>query len=94
MPTIAISRSHRKPMPEARRAIERVAAQIAEKFDVRWGWQGNTLHFERAGVHGQIALARGKVDVTAHLSFLLMAIQGTVEREIRRYLETEFGRES
>jgi putative polyhydroxyalkanoate system protein len=92
MPTIAISRTHKKPMPEARKAIERVAEHIAEKFDVTWGWDGNTLHFERAGVHGHIALARGKVDVTAHLSFLLIAIQGTVDREIRRYLDDEFGK--
>jgi hypothetical protein len=31
------------------------------------------------------------VRVTVELGFLLMAIRGNVEREIRRYLDEEFG---
>lgn len=90
MPSIEIKRKHDKPLPEARKAIERVARHIAEKFKVEWAWEGNTLHFERAGVDGHITLTAKQIHVTANLGFLLMAIRGSVEREIHRYLDEEF----
>jgi len=91
MPSIEISRKHDKPMAEARKAVEKVAKAVAKRFDVEYGWEGNTLHFERPGVSGHIALAKGTVKVAAQLSFLLLAIRGAVEQEIQRHLEKEFG---
>ena len=61
MPTIRISRSHKKSVKEARAAVERVAEHIAERFSVDYGWEGNTLHFERTGVDGHINLGKGNV---------------------------------
>lgn len=90
MPSIDITRKHAKSLAEARKSVERVARQIAKKFDVEYGWKGNTLHFERTGVHGTIALTDGLVHVKAHLSFLLIAIQGAVESEIGKVLDREF----
>jgi putative polyhydroxyalkanoate system protein len=91
MATIDIVRKHAKTIPEARKSVETVARKIAEKFDVEYGWKGNTLEFARTGVHGSIAVAEGKVHVKAHLSFLLFAIQGAVESEINKVLDREFG---
>jgi putative polyhydroxyalkanoate system protein len=90
MSSIDIRRAHSRPMAEARQAVQRVADHIAEKFAVRCHWQGNTLHFERSGVDGHIEVSAKQVHVTARLGFLLMAIQGNVEREINRYLDDEF----
>lgn len=91
MPSIEIKRKHDKTLAEGRKAIERVARHIAEKFDVKWGWEANTLHFQRSGVDGHIALSAKQVHVTVNLGFLLMAIRSSVEREIHRYLDEEFG---
>ncbi len=91
MPTIEITRSHSRPLAEARKAVQRVADHIASKFDVESGWEGNTLFFRRSGVDGHIKVSARKVHVTVQLGFLLMAIRGSVEREIHRYLEEEFG---
>jgi putative polyhydroxyalkanoate system protein len=90
MPTIDISRQHGKSAAEARKSVEKIARQIAAKFDVEYGWKGRVLHFERPGVHGTIAVEDNLVHVKAHLSFLLMAIQSTVEREIGNFLDREF----
>ena len=90
MPNIDIKRAHSRPLAEARQAVQRVADHIAAKFDVRCHWQGDTLHFERSGVDGHIKVSTKQVHVTARLGFLLMAIQGSVEREINRYLDEEF----
>jgi putative polyhydroxyalkanoate system protein len=91
MANIDIRRKHQRPLKEARAAIERVAEHIAEKFDVEYGWNGNTMEFSRGGVDGHIKVLSKEVHVTATLGFLLMAIKGPIEREIERYLDEEFG---
>ena len=91
MATISISRKHKKSLPEARAAVDRVAKGIAAKFQVSHEWDGNTLHFSRPGVDGHIALGKGTVSVEAQLGFLLMMIKSSVEDEIERYLDKEFG---
>ena len=90
MPSIDITRHHSRPLPEARKKVERVAKHIAEKFQVVYEWQGNTLHFSRSGVDGQIAVTTKLIKVTANLGFLLSMIKDPVEREINRYLDEEF----
>lgn len=90
MPSIEIKRPHSRPLPEARKSVQRVADHIAEKFDVTYGWEGNTLHFKRSGVDGQIKVSTKLIHVSANLGFLLMALKGPVEREIHRYLDEEF----
>ncbi len=91
MADIDIQRTHTRSLKEARAAIERVAEHIAGKFDVEYGWKGNTMAFSRSGVDGQIAVTAKDVHVTATLGFLLMAIRGPIEREIHQYLDREFG---
>ena len=91
MPSIDIKRAHSRPLPEAKKAVQRVADHIAERFDVACSWEGNTLVFQRSGVDGHIKVSAKHIHVTAQLGFLLMAIRGSVEREIHRYLEDEFG---
>jgi putative polyhydroxyalkanoate system protein len=91
MPSIDISRPHAKSVAEAKKSVTRVAKHIADKFEVDSAWQGDTLVFRRSGVDGQIAVQPKSIRVTVELGFLLMAIRGTVEREIGRYLDEEFG---
>jgi putative polyhydroxyalkanoate system protein len=91
MPSIDISRPHSKSVAEAKKSVTRVAKHIADKFEVDSAWQGDTLLFRRSGVDGQIAVQPKSIRVTVELGFLLMAIRGTVEREIGRYLDEEFG---
>jgi putative polyhydroxyalkanoate system protein len=90
MSSIDIRRKHSRPLKEAKASVERVAQHIAEKFDVEYGWDGNTLLFERSGVDGHIAVTGKEVHVWVKLGFLLMAIRGPIEREINRYLDEEF----
>jgi putative polyhydroxyalkanoate system protein len=91
MSTIDITRHHSRPLAEAKKKVERVAAHIAEKFEVVSEWQGNTLHFSHGSVEGQIAVTTKLVKVAATLRFPLSMFRGTVEAEINRYLDEEFG---
>jgi putative polyhydroxyalkanoate system protein len=90
MSRIDIRHPHQRPLKEARSKVESLARKIAERFEVEYGWDGSTLVFERSGVHGEIEVNRGEIHVVATLSFLLFALKGPIEAEIRRYLEAEF----
>jgi putative polyhydroxyalkanoate system protein len=90
MSRIDLTRNHALPLSDARKKIERVAKSIEKRFDIQYGWDGDTLKFERSGVHGQIVLTKTTIRVFAHLSFLLMPLKGAVEQEIQKQLEKEF----
>mgnify|MGYP002141392781 CR=1 FL=1 len=68
-----------------------MAIEIARKFDLTYAWRGNVLHFERSGVHGQIALEKDEVHVTAELGFLLSLLKPAIEKEIHKRLQEHFG---
>ena len=90
MPSIDIVRKHGKTTAQARKSVEKVAKQIAAKFDVDYGWKGNTLQFNRSGVDGQIAVTGKDVRVLVRLGFLLFALKGSIEREIDRVIDEQF----
>lgn len=90
MPGIDIRHDHTLPMAKARKAVEQVAGKLAERFGIEYDWDGDTLNFARAGVDGRIALTPAQLHVTAKLGFLLSALQGPIEAEIRRVLDEKF----
>lgn len=90
MSAIDIEHAHNLPKAKARLAIEEVAEKLAERFGVDYGWEGDTLKFTRSGVDGKIDLQPGGLHVTAKLGFLLSAMKGPIESEIRRVLDERF----
>ncbi len=93
MAHIDISHAHALSADAARRAVEDIAGKLAERFDIRHHWQGQSLLFERPGVNGRITVAAKNVQVQAELGFLLSALKGSIETEIRRYLDEKFGKD-
>ena len=65
-------------------------ASWSERFDVEYDWDGDVLNFARSGVDGRIALQPRQLHVTASLGFLLSALKGPIEAEIRRVLDEKF----
>ena len=90
MPSIDIHYPHTKTLKDAKTKVTQVAEEIGKKFDMTYAWKGETLHFERSGVKGQIALDKDAVHVTAELGFLLSMLKPAVEREIHKRLEQHF----
>ncbi|WP_313927039.1 polyhydroxyalkanoic acid system family protein [Pseudoxanthomonas sp.] len=90
MASIDIQHPHSKTPAQARKAVESMAKKLAERFDMDYGWDGDTLNFSRSGVEGKIALLADKLRVTANLGFLLSAMKGPIEQEIRRVLSEKF----
>ena len=92
MSDIDIRHPHSLPPQQAREAVERLAETLASRFGMQYAWRGDALDFKRSGVDGRVALEPGALHVTARLGFLLGAMRGTIEGEIRRVLEERFGR--
>ena len=90
MSDIDIRHQHSLPPAKARKAVEDIAKKLAAKFDMDYGWDGDTLNFNRSGVDGHIHVGGKQIRVTARLGFLLSALKGTVEQEIRRVLAERF----
>ncbi|TWI03923.1 putative polyhydroxyalkanoate system protein [Luteimonas cucumeris] len=90
MSSIDIHHPHSLPMPKARKAVEEVAQKLAERFGVDYSWDEDTLNFMRSGVDGKIALLPKQLHVSAELGFLLSALKGPIESEIRRVLDERF----
>ena len=90
MPSIEIRHSHSLPPSKARKAVEEVAAKLADRFGVACSWDEDSLNFTRSGVEGRIAMEPHQLHVTAHLGFMLTALKGPIEAEIRRVLEERF----
>ncbi len=90
MSGIDIRHSHSLPQAKARKAVEEVAKKLAERFDIEYAWDGDTMNFNRSGVDGKIAMSPKQLHVTAKLGFLLTALKGPIESEIRRVLDEKF----
>ena len=91
MSRIDIRHPHTLPKAEARKAVQEVAEKLDARFGMSSRWEGDVLHFTRSGVDGHIALAPNELHVTAQLGFLLSAMKGSIEQEIRRVLSERFG---
>jgi putative polyhydroxyalkanoate system protein len=91
MSTIDISARHSLDLEGAQKAADELAQDLAEKFDVDYGWDGDFIHFERSGIDGSIEVNEETIHVQARLGLLLIFLQSRIEQEICRYLESHFG---
>lgn len=82
---------HTLPQQEAQQAADELADDLARKFEIDYGWEGDHIHFERPGVHGRITVGENEIRIKAELGFLLIFLKSRIEEEITRYLENHFG---
>lgn len=90
MANIDIRHRHSLPPAQARQAVQEVADKLVQRFGVSCHWDGDLLHFSRSGADGHIALLAEELHVSAQLGFLLGAMKGPIEAEIRRVLDERF----
>ena len=90
MASLDLQHPHTLAPPRARQAGQEIADKLADRFGAECRWDGDILDFTRSGIDGRIALLPGQVHVTAQLGFLLGAMKGPIEAEIRRVLDERF----
>ena len=90
MPAIDINARHKMSRNEAQEAADQLAQDLADKFDIDYGWDEDTIHFERTGVKGTIKVDGKQIHILAELGFMLAFFKDRLESEIRRYLKDHF----
>jgi putative polyhydroxyalkanoate system protein len=91
MSSIDIHAFHHLKKKAAQQAADSLANDLAQKFDIEYGWDGDAIHFERAGVSGRITVGKNQIRIEARLGLLLLVLKGRIEDEIRQYLQHHFG---
>ena len=79
------------PDEEAQKAADELASDLAEKFEINYGWEGDHIHFERPGVHGMITVRESEIRIKATLGLMLIFLKPLIEDEITEYLQNHFG---
>lgn len=88
--SIDIHKVHSMSLEDAQQVADELAEDLADKFNIHYGWDEDTIVFERPGVHGEIDVDQERIHVRAQLNFLFTYLQPAVEKEINRYLDEHF----
>lgn len=91
MATISLNRKHRLGLKAAKEAARKVAGDLEQAFDMRSEWNGNTLHFARSGVNGQLVVTKDSVSLEAKLGLLLSAFKPRIEEQVHQNFDKYFG---
>ena len=91
MSRIEMHAHHHLSREEAQGAADELAADLAQKFEIDYGWEGDHIHFERPGVHGTITVREKEIIIKAELGLLLSFRNSRIEEVVRSYLEEHFG---
>ena len=92
MADIDLKREHDLGLPAARKAADKMAEDLGRKFNLVGSWKGNTLHFDRPGVAGTLALTDKHLHLSVKLGLLLKMMRGPIERAVHEELDTLFAR--
>lgn len=90
MSNIDLHARHSLSRVDAQAAADELAQDLAGKFDIDYGWEGDHIHFERSGVNGTITVRDGEIRIYARLGLMLMFLKPQIENEVVRYLQEHF----
>ncbi|QEY59759.1 polyhydroxyalkanoic acid system protein [Pseudomonas sp. C27(2019)] len=87
MSTIIVEREHQLGRAGARDKAQALAERLAEKYDVTYQWQGDTLVVSRAGAEGTIVVGDSTIYITLKLGVLFSALKGRIKHEMEAALD-------
>lgn len=91
MARISISKTHHFSHKKAKEVAERLAKDLERRFDLAWTWEGEHVHFERAGISGSVHVGEKRITLDARLGLLLTPLKPSIEREIHAQLDKLVG---
>ena len=90
MSRINIYRKHSLNRDKARRAAEKVAEHLNDRFQLHYRWEGDSLHFKHAGLKGYLELKESEVRIRINLGLMMLAMKPFLEQEIHLYMNEIF----
>lgn len=90
MSDIRIRRSHAFPPAEAKKAADKIATGLKDRFGLAGHWKGSAMHFSGPGIDGVMRLEEGSVEIEAKLGFMLALMKPAIESSIHENLDRLF----
>jgi len=87
MSDIKYLRQHSLSLKDAKKVAQKTADDLAEEYDLRSQWEGDTLHFHRSGIEGRMHVTEKHIDLNVKLGFLLRPFKSKFEQHIERHLD-------
>jgi putative polyhydroxyalkanoate system protein len=87
MAKISIFHRHGLDMDQARAKLKGLAAQLEQKYRLKFSWNGDAVALKGTGVQGDLRLAEGQISGELDVPFFL---KGKVEKALRERLGQEF----
>lgn len=87
MSDIKYVRSHSLSLSQAKAIAQKTADDLADEYDLRSEWEGDTLHFHRSGVEGHMVVNTEAIALDVKLGFLLRPFKAKFEQHIERRLD-------
>ena len=84
MADIEFVKPHSLTVAKARALVQKTADALAAEYGLGSEWHGNTLHFHRSGVDGEMHVTESEVRLNMTLGLLLKAFKGTFVDRIER----------
>ncbi|MEZ5741598.1 MAG: polyhydroxyalkanoic acid system family protein [Burkholderiaceae bacterium] len=91
MADLQFERAHGLGLAGAREAAQRVADEMAAKYEVSSQWEGDVLHFRRSGVQGTLAVSDDLIRLQARLGALLGAFVPRIQARLSENFDQYFG---
>ncbi len=76
MADIEFTKAHSLTIAKAKALVQHAAEALAAEYGLSSEWHGNTLHFHRSGVDGQMHVTDSEIRLHVTLGFLLRAFKG------------------
>ena len=85
-----IRREHSLGSEEARRRVDKIAADMGSRLNLSSEWHGDALQVTGSGVDGTIAVSEDAIEIQIKLSFalkfmedsILSAIESTIDKHL------------
>lgn len=87
MADISLKRTHTLGLKSAHAAANKMADRLAEKFDLKGTWSGNTMNFSRPGVTGKLEVSDHEMTLEVSLGFMLKMMKGPIEKSVHEQLD-------
>jgi len=88
MSDINFVRPYSLPISVAKARVQETADELAGEYHLKSQWHGNTLNFDRPGLHGRMNVTPSEIQLEVHLGLLMKPFRG---RLISR-IEDKFAR--
>ncbi len=87
MADIEFTKSHSLTIAKARALVQQAAEALAAEYGLSSEWDGNTLHFHRSGVDGQMHVTDSEIRLHVTLGFLMRAFKGKLAEHIESHFD-------